>query len=319
MPKRTLIDWDAVATLANHKIITARELDILGVPRQTVHRRASRDGPWTRLLPGVLLLSNGTPTTRQRLESALRYAGEGAQLTGLPAADLHGLQRLPPFSAVHVLIPEARKRASTRYVVVERTSRLPAPQIRAGFPAAPLARAVLDAARRLTDIDQIRALLAEPVQRGLVDPSVLAEELDSGSGRGTARCRVVLREMLANVHSPAEGWAYRLLQQSDLPQMQWNVRILDSTGKLLGVPDGWFDDAALAWQIDSLEYHLSPADYQLTVRRHTAMTAAGIVVVHTLPSQLRTEPRKVLAGLRNAYQHALRRPRPPVTAVTKVR
>ncbi len=101
--------------------------------------------------------------------------------------------------------------------------------------------------------------------------------------------------------------------------MQWNVRLLDPTGKLLGIPDGWLDDVALAWQIDSLEYHLSPADYALTVRRHTAMTAAGIVVVHTLPSQLRTEPQEVLAELRNAYQQALRRPRPPVTAVTRIK
>jgi hypothetical protein len=125
--------------------------------------------------------------------------------------------------------------------------------------------------------------------------------------------------MLSNVHSPAEGWAYRLVQQSDLPPMQWNVRLLDPMGKLLGIPDGWMDDVALAWQIDSLEYHLSPADYELTVRRHTAMTAAGIVVVHTLPSRLRTEPREVLAELRNSYHQAMRRPRPAVTAVTRIK
>ena len=58
------------------------------------------------------------------------------------------------------------------------------------------------------------------------------------------------------------------------------------------------------------EFHLSPTDYGRTLSRHAAMTAAGIVVVHTLPSRLRTEPDAVLAELRGAFNLASQRPRP---------
>ncbi len=45
------------------------------------------------------------------------------------------------------------------------------------------------------------------------------------------------------------------------------------------------------------------------------MTASGVVVVHTLPTRLRTDARAVLAELRGAYQVASRRTRPPVTDI----
>ncbi|MGP4020325.1 hypothetical protein [Saccharopolyspora sp. 5N708] len=251
----------------------------------------------------------------QRYDAALRYAGPDAMLTGVNAAQLGGLQRLPEAVAVHVLIPHRSRCISSKFVTVERTTRLPVPEKRAGFRVAPLVRALLDAARRFRKLDEIRALLAEAVQRGLVQPQLLKKELEAGSGRGTRLCRIVLDEMLANVHSVAEGWAFRLAERSGLPPMQWNVRVLDGSGKLLGIPDGWIDEVGLAWQIDSRAYHLSPISYDATVQRHSTMTAAGIIVVHTLPTQLRSAPSTVVEQLRGAYHLATQRPRPPVTAV----
>ncbi|GAB2686293.1 hypothetical protein GCM10027271_56150 [Saccharopolyspora gloriosae] len=318
MPRRTIVDWDGVATAATHGVLTARALDELGVPRQTVYHRASIGGPWKRLLPGVIMLSSGTPTLEQRHDAALRYAGTGAMITGLAACRLHGMTRLPETDEVHMLIPEARKRASKGFAEIERTTRLPSPVTRDGFRVAPLVRALLDAARRLPSLDQVRALLAEAVQRDLVTPEALAAEAKAGSRRGVARCRVVLEEMGANVHSPAESWAYRLAQSSDLPAMQWNVRLLGPDGTLLGIPDGWIDEVGLAWQIDSMEYHLRPTGYENTVFRHTLMTAAGVVVVHTLPKRLRSDPSAVLDELRRSYRAAQQRPRPRVTAVPRV-
>ncbi|MFR9730313.1 hypothetical protein ACL03H_13885 [Saccharopolyspora sp. MS10] len=317
MSRRRIVDWDGVATAAIHGVLTARALDELGVPRQTVYYRASLGGPWKRLLPGVIMLSSGTPTVEQRDDAALRYAGTGAMITGLAACRLHGMTRLPGTDEVHVLIPEARKRASKGFVEVERTTRLPSPAVLRGFRVAPLVRALLDAARRLPTLDQVRALLAEAVQRNLVTAEALVAEAKAGSRRGVARCRVVLEEMGANVHSPAESWAYRLTEDSGLPEMQWNVRLLDPDGKLLGVPDGWIDEVGLAWQIDSREYHLRPTEYENTVYRHTLMTAAGVIVVHTLPKRLRSDRAAVLDELRRSYQVAKERPRPPVTAVPR--
>ncbi|MEY8043154.1 hypothetical protein AB8O55_27410 [Saccharopolyspora cebuensis] len=319
MPRKSPIDWDNVSAIAHRGIVTVQQLDQLGVPRQTVHARTGPGGPWTRLLPGIVLLSTGTPTPDQHHDAALRYAGPDAMLTGSAALRLQGLERAPEEQRrVRVLIPHSARRLSAGYVVLERTRRLPDPDVVRGFPVAPMVRALLDAARRLTELDPIRALLAEAVQRRLVSARALKAELEAGSGRGTRLPRIAVEEMLADVHSVAESHAYRLAKRSDLPRMSWNVRVLDSSGALLGIPDGWIDEVGLAWQIDSHAYHLSPASYAATVKRHSLLTAAGVVVVHTLPSQLTREPDAVLAQLRAAYDSARRRPRPPVTAVRTV-
>jgi hypothetical protein len=118
--------------------------------------------------------------------------------------------------------------------------------------------------------------------------------------------------MLAGARSKAEADACRLVSRSRLPQPRWNPTLTVPDGSRLPTPDGWFDDVALAWEIDSLEFHLSPKDYDRTLRRHAIMTGVGIVVLHTLPSRLVREPAAVLNELSAAYAQAELRPRPPV-------
>lgn len=313
MPRRSEVDWNAVAWSAPHNVLSLRDLEALGVPSRTVSDRCSRTGPWTRILPGVVMFSSGTPTWYQLLDAALRYAGPHAVLTGAAGIRLHGLRRGPQSDAVHILTPEPRQRASHSIVVIERTTRMPVVITRAGFPVAPAARSVMDCVRRLSDADQVRAIVAESVQRGFVSTTDLTTELRLSPSRGTALPRLVLEEVSAGVRSTAEAWGRSLLSSSDLPTARWNVDIHDERGIFLARPDAWFDDVALAWEIDSYEFHLSPADYARTLARHAAMTAAGIVVVHTLPSRIRTEPAAVLSELQGAYRLATARPRPPVT------
>ncbi|WP_228717322.1 type IV toxin-antitoxin system AbiEi family antitoxin domain-containing protein [Allosaccharopolyspora coralli] len=139
MRKRRIIDWDLVDSCATRGVITVRELEELGVPRQTISRRLQAGGPWTRLLPGVALLATGPPTVDQRIEAALRYAGHAATVTGLAAAAKHGLRRSPQVESVHVLVPsDRRRRAQAEFVQVERTQRLPEPVHVHTTPIAPL-------------------------------------------------------------------------------------------------------------------------------------------------------------------------------------
>ncbi len=314
MPRRSTIDWNAVAASAPHNVLSLRELAKMGVPQRTVAYRCTRGGPWTRLLPGVVMFSGGTPTWLQLLDAALRYAGPHAVLTGAAGIRLHGLRRGPQSNEVHLLTPEPRQRASHANVVIERTVRMPDAVVRSGFPVAPAARSVMDCVRRLRDVDRVRAVIAEAVQSGLVTPAMLTDELRQSASRGTALPRIVLGEVSDGVRSTAEAWGRSLLASSDLPAARWNVDVCDERGEFLARPDAWFDDVALAWEIDSYEFHLSPSDYARTLARHAAMTSAGIIVVHTLPSRVRTEPAAVLDELRGAYRLATARPRPRVTA-----
>ncbi len=287
-----------------------RSLLTLGLPRSTLYRRCLPERGWQLLLPGVVLLNAGKPTDEQRLRAAVLYAGSGARVTGLAAAYCHGLRRVPNTGSVHVLVPSGRHPRSTGFVVIERTTRLPRPVLCDGVPCAPVTRAVLDGARRLPDTNQIRALLAEAVQRGHCAPEQLAAELDAGGQHGSACPRHVLVEILDGVRSVAESHARHLVRRSGLPAPRWNAEVLDGAGRLIATPDAWWADVGLAWEIDSLDYHLAPEDYRHTVARNARYAAHGIPFLQTVPVRLTTEPSKVLDELRSAHAAAAARPCP---------
>lgn len=302
-------------------VIHARQLISMDVPERTIYHRCLPGGPWRRLLPGVIMLHNGPPTERQLIAAALIYGGSDSLVTGLRACRWHGVRRgpAPTGRAVHLLVPARRQLRAFEYVTIERTTRVPDPVVRDGVPLAPVARACIDAARRLSDPGDVTELLADAVQRGLCDVAGLHKELAAGSRRGTAVPRAVLAQVDGGARSAAERDAQRLWPSTGLPTPIWNASIYDGQGRLLGVADGWCDEVALAWEIDSVEFHLSPADYARTTERAARMAAEGVLVVPTLPSRLRRDRAGVVAELRSAYRSAANRPRPPLRAVASPR
>lgn len=316
MPRRTCtLRPDEVAALCGAPVVRTADLIGRGLNRSTVRHRCRPGGPWRALLPGIVLLSNSAPTRADRRRAALLYAGTGAVLTGLDALTLHGMERMPSASGpVHVLIPEDRRRVGAGRVLAERTNRLPVPG--AGrWPLAPLARATLDFARRSTDRTEVRATIAEVVQRGRCTVAELAAELEAGCGRGSALPREVLREVGDGVRSVAEAKARELATRSGLPAPIWNAALFDAAGRFVAIPDAWFDEVGLAWEIDSTEWHLSPQAYERTLDRRSAMMAEGVTVMHTQPAKLANRPAETIDELQRTYHHAARTPRPAVIAV----
>ncbi|WP_379799597.1 hypothetical protein [Kutzneria buriramensis] len=229
----------------------------LGVPDYTSYRRCQPGGPWRWLLPGIIMLSNGQPTPRQRVEAALLHGGPDAVVTGVEAARRHGMRQLPTDETVHMLIPHDQHVRSAGFALVERTIHLPEPVVRNGIRVAPLDRAVLDAVRRWRRIDPVRALLAEAVQQGRVVPTDLMLELDGISRRGSALPRQVLHELELGLRSVAETHGLAVWRKSGLPSAQWNVPVHDAKGAFVAMPDAWWDDVALAWEIDSYDWHFN--------------------------------------------------------------
>lgn len=297
------------------EVVRASTLEKLGTPRSTIYGRCRPGGPWRRLLPGIIQLDPFESDDEQRIAAALLRGGPGSMITGLWAADRHGLERIPEPTHVHILVPAARQVNSAEFVLVERTTRLPIPQVREGTPLAPVHRAVLDAARRMHDFDAIRALLAEAIQRRRCTPRSLARELERGCQRGTALPRRAIIELLGGAQSVAEGDAFWLWKRAGLPDCERNVAIFDDNNGYIATPDAWVDEVAFAWEIDSREFHFDIEGYASTLARNARYAAAGIVVVQTLPSRIRNEPEAVIAELRNAFEAASRRPRPFVRKV----
>lgn len=299
-----------------HGVATARQLAALGIAERTTYYRCLDGGPWTRLLPGVVLLSTGRPTSDQRVRAALLLAGDQAVVTGLEACRRHGLRRGPTrllTDEVHILVPHGRQVRSVGFVHVERTLRTMEPVVRTGIPLAPVVRACTDAARRLTAAGEITELLSDAVQRRLCTVAELAADLDAGSRRGTAMPRLVLRELAAGVRSAAEREARRMWASTGLPEAEWNVPVYDANGRFLGIADCWLDGVAMVWEIESTEWHLSPEEHSRTVERAAEFVAAGVVYTASKPSQIRDDWRSVATRLRATYDVAKARPRPPVT------
>ncbi|NMO89090.1 hypothetical protein HH311_04795 [Actinomycetospora sp. TBRC 11914] len=297
------------------RVISVHELVRLDVPERTAYRRTAEDGPWQLLLPATILLSNGEPTFRQWQIAALLHAGPDAVLTGLGGAQLHGLRRGGEPEKHHVLIPATRNVKSCGPVIVERTRRPVKRLERDGLPVAPISRCLLDHVRRTKDEEQIAALLTEPVQRRMVPKEMLVAELETGTRKGSAAPRRVLRAVSAGVESPTEFQYYRFWNSlSGLPTIRCNVPVYDLDGTRLGIVDFLADELGFAWESDSVEEHFAtPEQVQRTAERARRLRGAGLYVLSTRPHQLRDDPRGVETDIRQGLEIAAAMPPPRVT------
>lgn len=152
------------------RVLTREQAIAAGVSRHALAHRTRPAGPWQRVLPAIFAAQTGPLTVEQRHIAALLYAGPASMLGGPSAAVTHGLRALRPNARVHLLVPHRRQPLSSGYVLARRTRRLPQPAFVGRLRTAPLERAVLVACRPMCRLDEVRALVAEAVQRGLTSP-----------------------------------------------------------------------------------------------------------------------------------------------------
>jgi hypothetical protein len=316
MPHGSDFDKRALGDLLRkqHKVITREQALGSGLTVKAVRYRLRSDGPWQMLLPGVYLTHTGLPDADQRDSGALLYAGPRAVLTGSAALRRFDLD-VPGAGAVDVLVPADVQKRDVSYVHVHRTRRLPrgfcvAGEIRYALPP----RAVTDAARWLTDIGEVRAVVAGAVQRSLCPVELLAEELREGPKQGSALLRRALAEVADGVRSAAEGRLHALIKRAGLPMPMFNPRLFVGAD-FLAVPDCWWPDTGVAAEVDSREWHLSPRDWENTLARQARMSAVGIIVLHFPPRQINTRPAEVAGLIRKALAAARGRPLPQVRAL----
>lgn len=299
------MDLDTLLRSQDQLITRAQALQHLSP--SALRHRLRPGGPWQVVLPGVCAAVTGTLTPRQRYRAALLHAGPRAQLAGRTAVLGHGLRSLRPDGRVHVLAPHDTQPSTTGFVVVTRTLRLPGPRLLDGLPTVPLPRAVVDAARTLGTLREVRALVAEPVQARRVRLQDLVDELAAGHSAGSRLVRVALAEVGAGVRSTTEAELRVLLRGSALLRhARWDVRLVDLRGRWLADVDAYLEDAGLAVESDSRAWHLSPEDWEATMARHARLAGAGVQVVHVPPQRHRRTPGLVVAELEQAYRAALR-------------
>jgi very-short-patch-repair endonuclease len=289
-------------------VMTRGQLRALGMTDNAMQWRLRAGGPWQTLLPGVYLGLTGAPSLLQKETAALLYAGPGSVVTGPVALLHHGLRSPVMLDLVDVLVPVRRQRLSTGFVRMHRTVNMPARVVVSEplrYVAA--ARAVADTARLLTSVREVRAVVAEGAQRGRCTVAELGTELRAGPMRGSAMFRSALAEVAEGIRSTAEGDLHGLIRAARLPVPLFNASLYVGDA-FLAIPDAWWPEAGVAVEVDSMEWHLSPADWDRTRKRHDLMGAAGVIVLHFSPRQIRREPGEVIRMIKHALNSGHNRP-----------
>ena len=309
MPRTSAFDRQRLASLAarQHGVISRAQALECGMTARVVDYRIRSGGPWQTLLPGIYLTHGGRSADEQREMAALLYAGPRSVLTGVAALRRHGLSAGQPGAdardqrtPVDVLVPHGSRRADVAFARLHRTSRLPAPFCVAGeirFALPP--RAVADAVRPMTDLADVRAMVAEAVQQGRCLIQHLARELEAGPVPGSGLFRRALAEVAEGIRSAVEGDLHDLIRWARLPTPLYNPRLLVD-GEFLAMPDCWWPESGVAGEADSRAWHFSPDDWEQTLARHARMSAHGIIVLHLTSQRIRFKRREVAEDIRRA-------------------
>jgi hypothetical protein len=302
MPVKSVFDRDVLSQVTRDQFGVIRRGQALevGLSPGAIDRLVQPGGRWQRIMPGVYATTTGALRDDQRAMAALLYAGTSSVITGAAAVRRHRL-RCAGLNDIDVLVPVDVRVQSSQFVRVIHTRRMPEEVHRSGLIRfAPVERAVADAARAMSRLDDVRAVVAEAIQRGRCPLAFLTRELAEGPSGGSRFLRRALVDVHAGTRSAAEADLKDLISKHGLDEPLYNARLYSATGNFLGVADAWWQRAGVVAEVDSLEYHLSPQDYERTTMRHNSMAEHGINLLHFLPSSLKKDPGSVSANLRGA-------------------
>ena len=310
---------DRVVELAQQQrgVLTRRVLLHAGVTAKQQRWQLGRT--WRLVLPGVVLLDSGPPDAEQRRIAALQYAGPHSWLSGLTAAEIHGLVGAQPVGRIYVLVPAPQRPRDVGWLSVRRTHIEDERILSRGplrFSCA--ARSVVDAAAVLPR-DPARALVIGAVQRRRVRIDDVSHWIEARRPNGRRALREILTEAAAGAWSLPEADLARLVATSRvLPEAWLNPELCDADGRRLTTPDLWLDDVAMAVMVHSREFHAEVLDWDSTVEQDSDLAAVRVVVVGVTPTALARNPGRVLTRVEAAYATARRSGlRAPVVATRR--
>ena len=286
MPKTAL---PRALELVDAGLITRSAL-ISGRVHDDLADRLVRQGRWSRLAPSVFLPRDQPPTDAQLVEAARLHAGNDGVVTGAVACRALNLPYAPQERVVEVIIPSGTRVVSSPYVVVHQSDRETPTWTRGGVRHAMPLRSVVDAGRRLHDLQSVRALLLGAVCRGFCSADELAAEVEAGAQRGSALIRRAADDARAGAWSAPEAEAAELVghavRAGRLPPFLLNPTLLVD-GRRVGAPDGWLVGTGAGWQVDSREFHAEEDDFDTTLAVHDAFAEHGLTLLHVTPRRLR--------------------------------
>jgi len=284
-----------------HRVISSRDLD---GPGRDAAERAVRAGRWQRLAHGTYLTSADPPSHADLVAAARSYVRGPMVISGLLVLHTLGLPWLPPVQQVHVLVPPTNRQRSSGLVRVIRCSSFGTLATWTHFDVllASPARALVDAARALSTLREVRGVVLGAVGRKTATPAALRTTLDAGQRNGSALTRRAIGDAERGCASPPEAELVDGLIGKGVPfHVNPELWLGDV---LLGSPDVWLVGRNVGGEVESVEWHGDDEQKESTYDRHERITAPGIELVHLSVRRIRTD-------LDEAVEHLLgKAPRP---------
>lgn len=262
--------------------------------------RVRPGGPWQRVHPGVYVTHTGPLTVDEQLRAAYAFCGEGSLVTADGALiQLSLFDQRPPERLVF-LVPHERRRKNSELLEVERTRYLPPAILGLVVPAAPTARAIVDACRRTDSPDRVRHLVGLAVQRHKTTVTDLRAALAHAPRAGTALLREAIGGAEDGVRGAEESRVRALCLAAGITQVQWNTHLYDpATGAWVAYVDGWIRGRYLETQ--SRRYHLYLSGrWEADQERMTRLGTYDAIPILATKAAVTKNPSAVLAALRRA-------------------
>jgi very-short-patch-repair endonuclease len=278
----------------------------LGVDKDRI-RRALRAGRWQEPVPGVVVLHSGALTRRERLLTALEWAGPAGRLSHTSALLLQGARvdepaarkwvagvrgdyvAPPDAGLVQVSVPHGRHLTSVEFVVVHQTRRPLGDLVIDGLRTTSAARAVVDvaiSARRRGDVDHV---VADALQRGLSELEELAEEVRAAGRRAGPWLKDAVADAARGMRSVGESDLRRVILSAGLPEPEWNAAVETQAG--IYFLDAYWPEHRIGAEADGAAFHLGAGDWARDLRRQNAIQATGIRLFRFPVRRLRWEQR----------------------------
>ncbi|HEX3811998.1 MAG TPA: DUF559 domain-containing protein [Mycobacteriales bacterium] len=274
-----------------------RELLAHGLTRQQI-RTALESGRWQRPLPGVIIGHSGPLSADQRRKSGLIFGGPHAMLSHRSAAAVLGLRVRE--HDVEITVPHGRPRPNTGFVRVHQSNRSRSQVIRRGLPCSATARTVVDVACDLRNGDDVRALVSDAVQRGLVTVTALSEEARRCPRHNPALLRAALEDVSEGARSAGEAAFLRLVRRAGLPMPELNV-LVRTPGGVFRV-DALWRELGVAVEIDGAAWHLGAVPWERDLHRQNLLMSSGLLLLRFPFRRLRDDPTGVIDELRGALR-----------------
>lgn len=279
-------------------IVRTAELQAIGLKNGQIAYLTRTGGGWTRVYPGVYATFTGELTRTQKIRAAMAYAGRGAVLTGYWALDRRGIKALPSDQPIHLLIPHDASRQSQQGLRIERTTRMPEPDLIDGIRVASTARAAIDAARHCTDTDAVRHLIGVVIRLRRATVQDLTDELVAGPVRGSAKAREALGGAARGVRGAEEARLRARMLAVGLPEPQWNVHLYDREGNWVAYVDGFLE--GVAFEMQTRAFHLYVDRWEPDIARLSRLNSFGVMVQLATPRFLRNSWDEFEADVRRA-------------------